>query len=543
MTRPRRRLLLLILAIPVLNLVAALLYMAGMTWLEGEPRGFWRSLEFAAETISTTGYGADGVWQHPAMVLFVVTLQFIGVFLVFLIFPIYLIPVLEERFEARLPTRADKDLAGHVVVYRWGPPVATLVPQAEAAGLAVVVCEPEEAVARRLVEGGHRVVHGDVDGGVLEAAGLDRAKALIANGGDHENAAVILAARQAGFEGEVLALVEDPFHRRPLMLAGATVAFTPRHMLGAALAARASPRISPRVSGLQSLGRGIAVEEVRIDPDSPLAGATLGEAGVGARTGVSVIGQWVAGELRPVTGAATRLEPGAIAVVVGGERSIERFDRLCGGVQRLRRTGAFLVGGYGEVGRKVVELLREVGEETVVIDRNPAEGVDRVGDVLDPRVLEEAGAPGAQAIILALDTDAATLFAVVIAKEVAPEVPVIARVNQAENVDRTYRAGADFALSISQVAGQILARRLLGEEAVSIDPQLKVRKIAIDGLVGRAPADLDLRAKTGCSVVAVERGEQVLVDLGADFRFEAGDAVYVCGPGEKASRFEELLAS
>ena len=48
MTRPRRRLLYLILSVPLLNLIAALLYMAGMAWLEGEPRGFWRSLEFAA---------------------------------------------------------------------------------------------------------------------------------------------------------------------------------------------------------------------------------------------------------------------------------------------------------------------------------------------------------------------------------------------------------------------------------------------------------------------------------------------------------------
>lgn len=543
MTRPRRRLLMLVLAVPVLNVLAAVVYMAGMAGLEGDPRGFWRALEFTAETISTTGYGADGVWHHPAMVLFVVSLQFIGVFLVFLVFPIYLIPVLEERFEARLPTRVDKRLADHVVVYTWGPPVASLVPQAEEAGLAVAVAEPDEATARRLLEGGHRVVHGDLDAGVLEAAGLERARALIANGGDHENAAVILAARQGGFAGEILALVEDPFHRRPMTLAGATVAFTPRHMLGAALAARASARISPRVSGLQNLGRGIAVEEVRIQPDSPLAGLTLGEADVGARTGVSVIGQWVAGELRPATGASTRLEPGAIAVVVGSEQNVERFSDLCGGLSRLRRSGPFVVGGFGEVGRKVVELLGEVGEETVVVDRQAAEGVDRVGDVLDPRVLEEAGAAEAQAIVLALDTDAATLFAVVIAKEVAAEVPVIARVNQAENVDRTYRAGADFALSISQVSGQILARRLLGEEAVSIDPQLKVRKIEVDGLVGRAPADLELRARTGCSVVAVERGEEVLIELGADFRFQPGDAVYVCGPGEKASRFEELVGA
>jgi Trk K+ transport system NAD-binding subunit len=249
----------------------------------------------------------------------------------------------------------------------------------------------------------------------------------------------------------------------------------------------------------------------------------------------------VVGELRPVTGAGDRLEPGAIAVVVGNEESRERFGELCGGARSLRRSGPFVVGGFGEVGRKVVQLLRDAGEEVVTIDRRPADGVDRVGDVLDSRVLEEAGALGAQAIVLALDTDAATLFAVVIAKEVAPEVPVIARVNQAGNVDRTYRAGADFALSISQVSGQILARRLLGVESVAIDARLEVRKVEPGRLVGRAPSDLDVRGRTGCSVVAVERGDQVLVEAGPDFRVRPGDSIFICGPADRVSRFAELL--
>src|SRR6185295_10131909 len=95
-----------------------------------------------------------------------------------------------------------------------------------------------------------------------------------------------------------------------------------------------------------------------------------------------------------------------------------------------------------------------------LIDRQPGPEVDLVGDMLDARLLESAGVKQAQGVILALDTDAATLFATVILKDLAPEVPVIARVNQAENVERIHRAGADFALSISQVSGAMLAKKL-----------------------------------------------------------------------------------
>lgn len=439
MRRSRRRLLLLIGFLPFLVFAAALLYMAGMAWLEDSPRSFWQSVEWAAETITTTGYGADSRWSHPAMVLFVMSVQFIGVFLVILIFPVYLIPFLEERFETRLPQEAPADLEGHAVIYRYGPAVETLLAELATAKVPVLVLEPDEGAARRLFEEGQPVVNRGLGDGALRAARLERARAVIANGTDDENASLILTARQRGFTGPILALVEEPYHRKPMMLAGATATFTPRHILGAALAARASQRISPRMAGIQQLGRNLQVAEVRVGRDSPLAGRTLDAAAVGTRTGATVIGQWVGGELEVLSGAGTRIEPGGTLVVVGSSQSIERLSDLAAGNVAVRRDGHFVVGGGGEVGRKVAELLEAVGEDVKLIDRQPGPKVDVVGDVLDMRVLDEAGVRNAQAVILALDTDSATLFATVILKDLAPDVPVIARVNRADNVERIHR--------------------------------------------------------------------------------------------------------
>lgn len=537
---PTQRLLLLASAVPILVLLGALVYMVGMAHLEGEPRTFWESLGWAGETLTTTGYGADARWSHPAMILFVTGLQFIGVFLVYLLFPFYLVPVLEERFQARLP-REVPPMSQHLVVYRYGPAVSTLIEEAEAQRVPVLVLEENESVARRLHERGQPVLYGSLDSGVLERAGLDRARAVIANGSDDEDAAVILAARQLGFVGDVLALVEEPYHRKPMMLAGATAVYTPRHILGAALAARASTMISPRVSGVQRLGDRLEVREVRVEPDSALAGKTLGEADLGARTGATAIGQWVRGGLVTPPTASTRIAPNGILVVVGSEESLDRMVRLCGGALPLAQSGPFVICGYGEVGQKVVELLTDAGEPVQVIDQVEMEGVDLVGDVLDPRLLEKADVRSARAVILALDTDSSTLFATVILKDLAPRVPVIARVNQPANVERMHLAGADFALSISQVSGQMLAKKLLGEESVSVDPQLKVVRTTAPGLADQRVADLAIRERTRCSVVAVERGDQVRVDLGADFRFEEGDTVYVCGSNEAVRRFHEVF--
>ena len=538
MQRSRKRLLTLLAALPLLLVVAAMVYMVGMAQLEGESRGFWQSLGWAAETLSTTGYGADVRWQHPVMVVFVVLLQFLGVFLVFLIFPIYLIPVLEERFEAKLPTETEP-LSEHVIIYRYGPAVATLLDEAAEAGLKVVVAETDAAQARRLVAEGVTVVYGRLEDRLLERCCVRDARAVIANGTDDENATVILNARQLRFEGEILAMVEEPYHRRPMMLAGATAAFTPRHILGAALAARASERISPKLAGIQALGRKIRVNEIRIDPESDLAGKTLKEADIGRQTGLTVIGQWVEGRLFAQPTPDLRIEPRGILIVVGSEESLERFSEAAGAGKGYASQGKITVAGFGEVGAKVVQLLRDVDEDLQVIDRQDVEGVDRVGDVLDPGVLESGEVASSRAVILALDSDSATMFATVILKDVAPDVPVIARVNRAENVERIHRAGAEFALSISQISGQMLARRLLGEEAIALDPQLKLVKVGASGLTGEDFSKLGIRERTGCSVVAVERGEDLIVELPADFRFEPEDAVFICGSSVATRNFAE----
>ena len=540
MNRSHRRLLTLFAAVPVLAVGMALLYMAGMQYLEGEPRTFWQALEWSGETLTTTGYGQDAVWNNPLMVSFVVIVQFVGVFLVFLIFPIYLIPFLEERFQVRLPRKVPKR-ADHIVVYGYGPAVATLLPQLEGAGLKTLVIEDREIEARRLLDRGQNVLFGRLEDDVLEAASLGDAQALITNAPDAENAAVILAARQMGFSNAIIALVEDPLHRRPMSLAGASSVFTPRHMLGAALAARASDRISPRLSGVQQLGEHLEVREIKVAPTSKLAGSTLAESHVGARTGATVVAQWVGGTLEAEPTAQLTLQPNGILVAAGSSESLARLEELAQGRAEPNRRGPFVIAGYGEVGRKVVELLGDVGESVFVIDREPHEGVDQVGDVLDPQLLEKLAISDAQAVILALDNDSSTLFATVIIKEIAPAVPVIGRVNEAENVERIHRAGVDFALSMSQVSGQILAYRLLGEEAVAVNPQLKVRRIPTHSLAGKRPADLKIRQKTGCSVVAVERGDETLVRLGGDFRFEQDDVLFVSGPTDAVSRFSEAV--
>lgn len=498
-----------------------------MARLEGKQRTFLESLEWAAESLSTTGYGYDNHWTHPAMVLLVVIVQFVGVFLVFLIIPVYLLPFLAERFEQRVPRAADESLADHVIVFRYGPAVETLLQRLTSSNVPSIVVELDEASARGVMEAGQTVLFSRSEEDALEAARIDRARAIVANGKDQENAALILRARQGGFRGEIYSFVEEPAHRKPMELAGATAAYTPRHIVAAALAAHASEAISPRLPGLDRV-RSLERRDLRVPAGSPAAGKRFRDLEFDA----IVVGQWIRSRLHAPCAPDDMIEPGAVIEVVGDSESLSRAAQAIGG-SLLRDRGPFLVAGFGEVGRKVHELLRDAGEEVRVIERQRAPNVDVVGDVLDSSVLARAGLAEARALILALDSDDSTLFATVIARDSVPDAAVLARVNHGRNLENIHRAGADYALSISDVSGEMLSARLLKKSARVRDEHRRVERIDASKLAGLTTGDL--RNRSEASLLAVERGGSLLKNS-PDLRLENGDALWLCGTSEAIRR-------
>ena len=221
---------------------------------------------------------------------------------------------------------------------------------------------------------------------------------------------------------------------------GATDVFTPAHVLGAALASRASVRISPPAEGMHLMGSSVGMAEFRVRAASPLAGQRLGDLRLREKHGVTVIGQWLAGVFTTSKGPATVVEAGAILVAVGKPESLETVERLA---MPIRRTGPIAVAGFGMVGHKVVELLKDAGEECVVIDQAAAPGVDVVGNVLERATLDQARVRDCAAVILALSDDGESVFATAAVRDYAPEVPLIVRALRSPNTTRLYRAGAD----------------------------------------------------------------------------------------------------
>jgi Trk K+ transport system NAD-binding subunit len=537
--RSTQRLLLFVAALPATLLVMAFIYMTGMENLEGSPRTFLESLQWASETLTTTGYGNDSHWQHPVFALFVILGQIMGQFLVFLVFPIFLLPYLEERFQTRLP-RQLPDMAGKVLFYRHGPAIETLLEEFKRSRTPFVIYEEDLQLAQTLRDRGYSVIFGKLAQDPTALATIKEARAVVTLANDHANAACTLLARELGFTGQIFALAREPMYRTPMLRIGATDVFTPAHVLGGALASRASLRIRPPAEGMHLLGTRIGLTEFRIRPDSPLANKRLGDLHLRRQHGVSVIGQWHGGIFTTVQGPDTLLRVGAILVVAGPHANLAEVERM---VLPIHRTGPIVLAGFGAVGSKIAQLLHDVGETCTVIDTRLSAGVDVVGNVLELATLQKAGVRKASAVILALSDDSEAIFAAAAVRDHAPEVPLIVRVSRSHNTERIYRAGADFAISEGEVAGQILAYHLLDEQLVPVENGIRISRLGVGTLAGWHPWRSEVREWTGANIIAIEHAGEAIMEFEMDFQIHPDDALLVCGTIQDLERFQRQFQS
>lgn len=536
--RSTKRLLALLALLPIAVLIMGTLYMLGMQHLEGSPRTFLESLQWATETLTTTGYGHDSHWQHPLIALFVICGQFMGQFLVFLIFPVFVLPYFEERFEVRLPNQLPA-MSGKVLFYRYGPAIEHIVEEFRRTRSPFVIFEDDLEVARALRDRALPVVFGRLNDDPTRFERVRQARAIVCNAGDHGNAECTLAVREHGYTGSIFALADDPLYRAPLVSIGASEVFTPAHVLGGALAARASTRLVPPAEGMHLLGQDLALDEVRIRPGSPLIGNTPAHCGLREAQGLCIVGGWRNGHFIAGTSRTQRIEAGAILLVAGPRAAVEAFarDNLA-----VKRDGPIVIAGFGTVGRKVLELLNDAGERCVVIDCIPGDKVEVVGNVLERSTLERAEVASAGAVILALNDDSEALFATAALREFAPAVPIVARVGQTQNIERLYRAGADFAISVGQVAGQILAYHLLDEQGLPGDTHLRIVRYSTGHLQGRHPLALQRDMRFCACLIAIERAGTIWIDFPPDFTLGADDTLYVCGGRDDLKTLQAAFA-
>lgn len=246
-----------------------------------------------------------------------------------------------------------------------------------------------------------------------------------------------------------------------------------------------------------------------------------------------------------------------------------------------------LVLGFGVGGRLIARSLREFGIPYRIIDLNGATvrqartaGEPIIyGDATNADTLLAEGVERARAVVVVLSDPDAAVKIVRLVKRLAADVPVLVRARYRAEARRLQEAGAiavaeELEASL-EVLAQLMARLDVPGNIVEIlidgyrreeglrEGRRGARPVSLETLAhdilaapvathalskgdwaaDRSLAELNLRADTGASVLAVRRDDQYITSPPADLRLAAGDVLYLVGDDSDVLLARQRLAS
>ena len=249
--------------------------------------------------------------------------------------------------------------------------------------------------------------------------------------------------------------------------------------------------------------------------------------------------------------------------------------------------GHVVIVGYGRVGRHITNLLGLMKIPLLVVD-TVAERVEDLdgrgiptlfGDASNSEVLTHAGLTQARALVVAGPDEATSELVVAAARDLAPDLPIIARATTEEGIEQLAFLGAQDVIHPELEGGLEIVRHTLLQlgfpsqeiyrytdavrrdhydtglnseeehrllhELLNAARGLEVHWFRLtDGnrLVGQTLAQANLRARTGASVIAVLREGHLIANPKSLTIFQPDDRVGVIGDNEEIEAVAKLLS-
>lgn len=221
----------------------------------------------------------------------------------------------------------------------------------------------------------------------------------------------------------------------------------------------------------------------------------------------------------------------------------------------------FIVCGFGRMGRIVCKELVAKPVPFVVIERS-AEALRDVeaeqfltveGDATEDHILLQAGIKRARGLVSALSTDSDNVYVALTARELNPDLLIVARAEDARSERKLLHAGATRVVSPYVIGGHRMAHALLRPAVLdvidlathyrSIELQIEEVQIPKDGVgEGVTLQDSGIRQTLGIIVIAIKKpnGEMVF-NPSSDARIVEGDRLVVIGQTANLRELERRL--
>lgn len=246
-----------------------------------------------------------------------------------------------------------------------------------------------------------------------------------------------------------------------------------------------------------------------------------------------------------------------------------------------------VVVGFGRVGEHIVNVLGSLGIPRLVVEMDAPratefeqKGVPTLfGDAANSEVLSHAKLEHARALVVTIPDEASAEMIVAGARQIAPNLPIIARAASASGVDMLNKLGANGVIYPELEGGlEVLRATLLSlgypkldvqgftdavrrdqydtaisspeERQVLEQLQHMVRGLEIDWvtvpetspIVHQSLADAKIRERTEASVIAIMRAGQVMANPKSAVVFEPNDIVGLIGDAQQMLQARQFIA-
>lgn len=221
-----------------------------------------------------------------------------------------------------------------------------------------------------------------------------------------------------------------------------------------------------------------------------------------------------------------------------------------------------IVCGYGRNGIQAINKLRNYQQKLVVIEKDTAligllekDNILYIeGDATTDEVLLKAGIENASNLITALPSDADNLFVVLTASQLSKNCKIISRASNESSYSKLKIAGASNVIMPDKLGGAHMASLVVTPDVIEFVDRLTIEgettanleEVAVNDLpekyVGKTILDLDLRKKTGCSVIGFKASNgDYVINPEASTKLLTDARLIVLGKPEQIVKLRKLF--
>ncbi len=508
---------------------------------EGQEHSWISGFYWTMVTMSTLGFG-DIVFHSDLGRLFSAMVLLTGVVFLLVMLPFTFIqffyaPWLEAQAQARAPRKLPPETKNHILITRYNSVAIALIEKLKAFQYDYWIVIPDLSEALEVSDMGYEVVHGHVDDpDTWKKLQVEQAALVVVNDNERVNTNVTFTIRELSESVPVIAFTNSNDAVDILKLACSNLVLNLSEMMGQALVRRVVSG-SARVHVIGRFQELVIAEAPAME--TPLVGKTLTETQMRELTGVNIVGIWERGNYR-IASSDSLIKENSILVLVGTVANLRRYDELMG-IYHATDAPVVVLGG-GKVGTVVAKALQERQIPYKIVERHEQQDISPehhvVGDAADFSVLKEAGLNDAHTVIITPNEDDTNIYLTLYCRRLRPEIQIISRATLDRNLHTLRRAGADFSLSYSTMGANAIFNYLQSGEMVMLAEGLNIFKVDMpEKMCGKKISDLELRDRTGCTIVGVETDGEIVLQPEPDFVLKKVQKIILIGTLESEKKF------